>query len=102
MHTLETTPEAHDRGLELLDELLPWLGESKGFRGLLRLAALDRSKTVVITFWTDEKALTETAESGEGISALAAEAAGSKRVSLEDYEVTFFDGELERSASRLS
>ena len=99
MHTLETTPEVHDRGLELLDELLPWLGESTGFRGLLRLAALDRSKTVVITFWADEAAMTETAESGEGIGALAAEAVGSKRIALEDYEVTFFDADLERSAS---
>jgi heme-degrading monooxygenase HmoA len=102
MHTLETTPDVHERGLELLDELMPWLSESNGFRGLLRLTALDRSKTVVITFWADEGALTETATSGEGISALAAEAAGSKRISLEDYEVTFLDGEFERSASRAS
>jgi heme-degrading monooxygenase HmoA len=100
MHTLETTPEVHDRGLELLDELLPWLGENSGFRGLLRLATLDRSKTVVITFWADEAAMVETAESGAGISALAADAAGSKHLGLEDYEVTFFDAELDRSTSR--
>jgi hypothetical protein len=100
MHILETTPDVHDRGLELLDELLPWLGESAGFCGLLRLAAGDRSKTVVITFWADENAMIETAESGEGIGALAAEAAGSKRIALEDYEVTFFDAELARSAVR--
>jgi heme-degrading monooxygenase HmoA len=99
MHTLETTPEVHERGIELLDELLPWLSESSGFRGMLRLAALDRSKTVVITFWEDEAAMNETAESGAGIGALAAQAAGSKRVALEDYEVTFFDAELARSAS---
>jgi heme-degrading monooxygenase HmoA len=100
MHTLETTPEVHDRGLELLDELMPWLGESTGFRGMLRLAALDRSRTVVITFWADEKAMTVTAESGAGIGALAAQAAGSKRIALEDYEVTFFDAELARSAAQ--
>ena len=100
MHTLETTPEVHERGIELLDELLPWLSESSGFRGMLRLAALDRSKTVVITFWEDEAAMNETAESGAGIGALAAQAAGSKRIALEDYEVTFFDAELARSASQ--
>jgi hypothetical protein len=44
-------------------------------------------------------AMTETAESGEGIGALAAEAAGSKRIALEDYEVTFFDADLEHTAS---
>jgi len=97
MHILETTPDVHDRGLELIDELLPWLSEAPGFSGLLRLAALDRTKTVVITFWADENALLETAESGKGISALAAEAAGSKHVALEDYEVTFFDTTLTRS-----
>lgn len=94
MHTLETTPEVHDRGLELVSELLPWLRENPGFRGLLRLAALDRTTTVVITFWADEDAMAETAESGKGISALAAEAAGSRHLALEHYEVTFFDATL--------
>jgi hypothetical protein len=97
MHTLETTAEAHDRGLELLDELLPWLRESTGFRGLIRLASLDRSKTVVITLWADEKALLESAEAGRGIGTLAAEAAGSKHLALEEYEVTFVDAELART-----
>jgi hypothetical protein len=100
MHTLETTPEVHDRGLELLDELLPWLGENPGFRGMLRLATPDRSKTVVITLWADETAMNETAEAGAGIGALAAQAAGSKHLAVEDYEVTFFDAELDRSAPR--
>jgi hypothetical protein len=97
MHTVETTAEGHDRGLELLrHELLPWLRESTGFRGLLRLATPDRSKMVVITLWADEAALLETAEAGRGLGALAAEAAGSKRIALEDYEVTFLDAEFTR------
>jgi len=94
MHTLETTPEAHDRGIGLLDELLPWLRESPGFRGLLRLASADRSVTVVITFWADEAAMLETAESGRGVSALAAEAAGSKHIDLADFEVTFLEADF--------
>ena len=94
MHTLETTAEVHERGLELLDEILPWLRESPGFRGLLRLAALDRSRTVVLTFWADEAAMMETAESGRGISALASEATGSRHIALEDYEVTFIHGDF--------
>jgi len=94
IHTLETTPETHDRGIELLDELLPWLREHEGFRGLVRLAALDRSRTVVITFWSDEKALAETAEAGRGMGALAAEVAGSRPIAVEEYEVTFSEAEL--------
>ncbi|CAN5231098.1 hypothetical protein BH18ACT12_BH18ACT12_19150 [soil metagenome] len=39
VHTLETTPEQHDRGLEIVrDQLLPWLRDSTGFIGLVRLA----------------------------------------------------------------
>jgi heme-degrading monooxygenase HmoA len=94
MHRVETTPEAHDRGLDLLRQVLPWLRESTGFRALLRLASPDRSKTVVITVWADEAALRESAAAGRDLGALMAEAAGSERVALEDYEVTFFDGEL--------
>jgi heme-degrading monooxygenase HmoA len=94
MHTLETTPEGHDEGLALVDDILPWLEDSKGFRGMLRLATPDRSKTVVLTLWADEASLRASAESARGLGRLAAEATGSKRVGLEDYEVTFFDGEL--------
>ena len=94
VHTLETTPEGHDRGLELLREILPWLRESTGFRGVVRLAAPDRSKTITITLWADEAAMLESAEAARGLGALAAEASGSKRIALDDCEVTFFEGEL--------
>jgi heme-degrading monooxygenase HmoA len=91
MHTLETTVDGHDRGIELLDEIMPWLRDSTGYRGMVRLSTPDRSKTVVITLWADEAAMLESSEAGRGLGALAAEASGSKRVSLEDYEVTFVD-----------
>lgn len=91
MHVLETTPEIHERGLELLDELLPWLRDSTGFRGMLRLASPDRSKTVVLTFWADEAAMVESEEAGRSVGALAAEVSGANRIALEDFEVTFAD-----------
>lgn len=91
VHVLETTPEIHDRGLELLDEFLPWLRDSTGFRGMLRLASPDRSRTIVITLWADEAALAASEDAGRAVSGAAADAAGSKHVSLEDYEVTFFE-----------
>jgi hypothetical protein len=96
MHTLETTVEGHDRGLELVRAILPWLRESTGFRGLLRLSARDRSTTVVITLWADEAAMLESEETARSLGALVAEAAGSTRIALEDYEVTFFDVESTR------
>jgi heme-degrading monooxygenase HmoA len=94
MHTLETTVEGHDRGLEVLREILPWLRETTGFRGVLRLASPDRSKTVVITLWVDEAAMRESVDVGRNLGALAAEASGEKRVALEDFEVTFFEGDI--------
>jgi len=94
VHTLETTAEGHDRGLELLHEILPWLRESTGFRGIIRLATPDRSKSITITLWADEEAMLESAAAAQGLGALAAEASGSRRIALEDCEVTFFEGEL--------
>ena len=88
---LETTPEGHDRGLDLLREILPWLRESTGFRGVIRLAAPDRSKSMTITLWADEAAMLESAEAAKGLGTLAAEASGSKRIALDDFEVTFFE-----------
>jgi heme-degrading monooxygenase HmoA len=96
MHTLETTAEGHDRGLELLQEILPWLRESTGFRGLIRLASPDRSRTVVITLWADEASMQETWKAGRDMGALVAETAGTTRTALEDLEVTFLDLELTR------
>jgi len=92
MHTLETTVEGHDRGIDVLREILPWLQETTGFRGVLRLASPDRSKTVVITLWVDEAAMLESSEVGRNLGALAAEASGEERIALEDFEVTFLDG----------
>ena len=37
LHVLSTTPEQSQRGLELVrDQLLPWLRDSTGYRGLIR------------------------------------------------------------------
>lgn len=89
MHTVETTAEGHDRGLELLREILPWLESSTGFRGALRLATADRSQTVMLTFWADEAALAASLEASRKLGEQITEAAGTTRVAMEDYEVTF-------------
>jgi hypothetical protein len=92
MHTLETTAEGQERGIEVLQEILPWLRETTGFRGVLRLDSPDRSRTVVITLWADEAAMLQSSEVGRNLGARAAEASGEERIALEDFEVTFFDG----------
>lgn len=92
IHTLQTTPEQHDRGLEIVrDQLLPYLRDSTGFRGLIRLADPDAGKTLVITLWADEESLRASAEAADRFGALAAETSGATRLALEQYEATLFD-----------
>jgi hypothetical protein len=92
MHTLQTTPEQHDRGLELIrDQLLPWLRDSTGFRGLIRLAHRSSGKVHVITLWADEEALNASAAAGDQLSKLTAATVGATRRELADFEVTLFD-----------
>jgi len=92
LHVLQTTPEQHDHGLEIVrDQLLPWLRDSTGFRGLIRLADPAAGKTLVITLWADEESLRARAEAGDRFSELTAETTGATRLALEQYEATLFD-----------
>ncbi|MDX6387792.1 MAG: hypothetical protein QOD85_1594 [Gaiellaceae bacterium] len=92
MHVLETTPEQHDLGLEIVrDQLLPWLRDSSGFRGLIRMASRAEGKTLVIALWVDEESLQASARAGNKLGELTAETTGVTRLALEDYEVTLFD-----------
>jgi hypothetical protein len=92
MHVLQTTPEQHDLGLEIVrDQLLPWLRDSSGFRGLIRLASPRAGKTLVITLWADEESLQASADAGKKLGELTTETVGGTRLALEDYEVTLFD-----------
>jgi hypothetical protein len=92
MHVLQTTPEQHDLGLEIVrDQLLPWLRDSSGFRGLIRLATPGGGKTLVITLWADKESLLASADAGKKLGELTTETVGGTRLALEDYEVTLFD-----------
>jgi heme-degrading monooxygenase HmoA len=92
LHTLETTQEQHDRGLEIVrDQLLPWLRDSTGFRGLIRLARPGGGKTLVLTLWADEDSLSASADAAQHLGKLTAETTGATVLALEDYEIEFFD-----------
>jgi hypothetical protein len=92
LHVLQTTPEQHDHGLEIVrDQLLPWLRDATGYRGLIRLADPAAGKTLVITLWADEESLRASAEAGERFTELTAETTGATRLALEQYEATLFD-----------
>jgi hypothetical protein len=92
LHTLATTPEQYDVGLELVrDELVPWARESSGYRGLIGLVDRSSGKALVLTLWADEASLEGGAETGDRLSTLAADASGATRTALESFEVSLFD-----------
>ena len=92
MHKLQTSPEVHDRGLELVrEQILPWLRDSTGFRGLIRLEDRAGGKTLVVTLWADEESFRASADAAERLTELAADTSGATREGLEEFNVTFFD-----------
>jgi len=92
LHALQTSQEQHDLGLEIVrDQLLPWLRDSSGFRGLIRLWNPAEKKTLVLTLWADEESLRASAAAGDRLGELTAETVGTPRLALEDYEVSLFD-----------
>jgi len=92
VHVLQTTPQQSDTGLEIVrDQLLPWLRDASGFRGLIRLLDRENGKTLVISLWADEEALKASTDAGERLAALTAQTTGATRLAIEQYEATFFD-----------
>jgi hypothetical protein len=92
IHVLQTTPEQSERGLELVrDQLLPWLRDSTGYRGLIRLTDGTRERTLVITLWADQESLEASAAAGDQFAELTAANVGAKRLAIEQYEATLFD-----------
>ncbi len=49
----------------------------------------------MVTLWADEEALQASYEIGEKLSALTASTTGAKRLALEEYDVTFFDVDVD-------
>ena len=92
LHTLDTTPEQYEEGLRIVrDELLPWSRESSGFRGLIGLVDRERRKSIVLTLWADRATFEQSAEAGDRLSTLTAEATGANRRSLESFEVSLLE-----------
>lgn len=92
VHVIQSTPEQQDEGLEIVrDQLLPWLRDSSGYRGLIRLADRAGGKTLVVTLWADEESLEASAEAGNRLTELTIESVGATRLALDQYEATLFD-----------
>lgn len=92
VHVLESTREQHDEGLAAVtEEILPWLRETTGFRGLIRLANPDSGKVLVITLWATGESMRDSAEAAKRFTALTATGVGATWIGVDDYEVSFYD-----------
>jgi antibiotic biosynthesis monooxygenase len=92
VHVLQTTPEQSDTGLEIVrDQLLPWLRDTSGYRGLIRLLDRENGRTLVISLWADAEALEASNEPVDRLAELTAQTTGATRLALEQYEATLFD-----------
>ena len=92
VHTLETTPEQHDEGLRIIrEQLLPWMRDSTGFRGMVGLSNRERTTALVVTLWEDEESLRGSEAAGVELGDLTASVTGANRRALGDYEVTLFE-----------
>jgi heme-degrading monooxygenase HmoA len=92
VHVLQTTPEQSEAGLQIFrEQLLPWLRDASGYRGLIRLVDKDNDRTIVISLWADEASMQASTEAGVQLAELTAENVGATRLGLEQYEATVFD-----------
>lgn len=92
LHRLETTPEQYELGLEILrEEFLPWARDSSGFCGVVGLADEARQHVLILSLWNDRESLDASATAGDRLSRLASAGTGSRRRSLESFEVTMFE-----------
>lgn len=92
LHVLQSTAEQQEAGLEIVrDQLLPWLRDSSGYRGLINLADREGGKALVITLWADEQSLEASEEAAKRLTELTAQTTGATRLALERYEATVFD-----------
>jgi hypothetical protein len=92
IHAVEGTAEQQAEGLRVLrDEILPWLRDSTGYRGVIRLADGEAGRAITITLWATEDDLRESGEAAERLGTLISEGIGTTRHPLAEYEVTLVE-----------
>ena len=92
--TLEGPPELINESLRQAREVvLPQGKLMEGFKGMIALADRHSGRTLGITFWETEGAMRASEEAAKRLRQESAEASGDTIVSVERYEVGFFEVE---------
>jgi hypothetical protein len=92
--TLEGPPELINESLRQAREVvLPQGKLMEGFKGMIALGDRHSGRTLGITFWETEGAMRASEEAAKCLRQESAEAGGDTIVSVERYEVGFFEVE---------
>ena len=92
--TLEGPPELMDASLRQAREVvLPQGRLMEGFKGMIALGDDHSGRTLGITFWETEEAMRASEEAANRLREESADASGDTIVSVERYEVGFFEVE---------
>jgi heme-degrading monooxygenase HmoA len=90
--TLQTTPEQHTDGVRtVIDEYVPWVRDSSGFRGIVGLYDAEHAHSIVITLWDDAESLEASARAADELSRLSADVSGARRDEMRNYVVDYFE-----------
>ena len=89
--TMTGDPAKVDEASTLLEnELYGQLEEVDGFRGVVALGQRDSGKTLVVTFWNSEDAMSASEERANQMRSEAAAELGASAPEVERFEVLFY------------
>lgn len=74
----------------LENELYAQLEQIDGFKGVVALGQRDTGKSLVLTFWDSEEAMTASAERANQMRSAAAQELGASTPQVDMYEVLFY------------
>ena len=84
-------PGKVDTAAQMLEnELYAQLEQIDGFRGVVALGQRDTGKSLVVTFWDSEDAMTASAERANQMRSAAAAELGAATPQVDTYEVLFY------------
>lgn len=85
-------PAGIEHGFEVYREnVLPYLRDVSGFRGLVIMLDRERGRSLAVTLWATEEAMNAYEETGQRFRELLAEASGAELGELGSYDVALLE-----------